>query len=78
MVSPVAIIIETDLPGAEDLPIYSVTYHLNDYWVVGHLKLLRQSERVYIFPGEGAVLVFAELTDVPQALTVPLQGNLTN
>jgi hypothetical protein len=60
IVFPVEIIIKTDLPGVENFPICSVTCNLNDYLTVRHLKLLRQSVRVYIFPGEGAVHVFAE------------------
>jgi hypothetical protein len=68
---PVEIITETDLPGVKNLPICSVVCSLKDYWVVGHLKLLLQSVRVYIFPGEGALQVFAEFQTFFRPLLFP-------
>jgi hypothetical protein len=71
----VEIIMETDFSGVKNLPICSVTCCLKDYWFVGHLKLLLQSVRVYIFPGEGAVHVFAELQTFFRPLLFSYQVN---
>ena len=68
IVFPFEIIIKTDLPVVENFPICSVTCNLNDYLTVIRLKLLRQSVRVYIFPGEGAVHVFAEFPKLFKSL----------
>lgn len=80
IVFPVEIIIKTDWTGVENFTICSVTCNLNDYLTVRHLKLLRQSFRVYIFSGRRRCACICRIPHVIEAFTLPIPGtsNLTN